>query len=322
MRAIIIGEPGPPSVMQVQDVELPSCGAGQVLVRNEAIGLNFLDVYYRTGRYPASYPLVIGHEGAGVVEKIGDDVSDLVVGDRVGYVDQIGAYSEFVVRPASRLIKIPASVTLADAASVLLKGMTAEYLIQRTFKVEPWHTIVVHAAAGGVGQILCQWAKQVGATVIGTVGTAKKRTVAEAAGCDYVIVNEAQDFVAEVHKITDGEGVPVVYDGVGSDSFTRSLDCLAPRGLLAAFGAAAGLIPPLDVQGLAAKGALYVTRPTMGPYMKETADLRSSAADLFARVVAGDIVAKASNTYKLDDVVQAHIDLEARKLVGSTILIP
>lgn len=322
MRAIVIQEPGGPQVLQLREVPQPSVESGSVLVRNEAIGLNFLDVYFRTGRYPAAYPLVIGHEGAGIVEAVGAGVTEFAVGDRVGYLDQIGAYAERVSRPASRLVRIPPGMTSRQAAAVLLKGMTAEYLLRRTFRVEAGHVILVHAAAGGVGQILCQWARRLGATVIGTVGSERKRAVAQRAGCHHVIVNETQDFVDEVRRLTGGHGVAVVYDGVGGDSFARSLDCLAPRGLLAAFGAAAGPIPPLDVQSLGPKGALYVTRPMIGPYIADTASLRASAEALFDQLLSGHVTLPDPNTYALADAAKAHADLEARRLMGTTVLLP
>lgn len=305
-----------------EEIDVPEPGSGQVLVRNEAIGLNFLDTYLRSGRYAAETPFVPGHEGAGVVERVGAGVTDIGVGDRVGYIDPIGAYADLVVRPADRVIPLPPGISTRLAAGMLMKGMTSEYLVRRTYPVRQGQTILVHAAAGGVGQILCQWARYLGATVIGTVGSAAKRQIAANAGCEHVIVNDEEDLVAAVRDITAGRGVPVVYDGVGGDGFAKSLDCLAPLGTLVAFGAASGPIPPLDVQTLGPKGSLYVTRPMIGPYVATTAELRASAQALFELVLDGYIEVDIANSYPLTEAAGAHADLEARKLTGSTVLIP
>ena len=313
---------GGPEVLSYEEVEIPALGAGQALVRNEAVGLNFLDVYLRSGRYPVALPFIPGHEGAGVVEAVGPGVVEVGIGDRVGYIDPMGSYAARLTRPVDRLIKLPPRIDARQAAGMLLKGMTAEYLLCRTYRVLPGQTILVHAAAGGVGQILCQWAKYLGATVIGTVGSASKRPVAEKVGCDHVIVADDEDLAAAVRRITAGRGVPVVYDGVGGEGFTKSLDYLAPRGTMVAYGAASGPFPPLDVQSLTTTGSLYLTRPMIGPYVGETGELQASTEALFSVVLGGEVRVDVANTYRLAEAAQAHADLEARKLVGSTILLP
>jgi NADPH2:quinone reductase len=317
-----VHEAGGPDALEYEKISVDAPGPGQVLVRNEAIGLNFLDVYMRSGRYPAPTPFVPGHEGAGVVVEVGDGVDDFGAGDRVGYIDPMGAYAGMVLRPAERLIPLPDDISTSLAAGMLLKGMTSEYLLRRTYPVRSGQTILVHAAAGGVGQILCQWARHLGATVIGTVGSAAKRTVAQNAGCEHVIVNDEDDFRTAVRDITGGQGVPVVYDGVGGATFAKSLDCLAPRGTMVAFGAASGPVPPLDVQSLGPKGSLYVTRPMLGPYVATTRDLRDSAHALFTVVQDGHVKVQVANSYPLAEAARAHADLEARTLTGSTVLLP
>ncbi|MDV3123556.1 quinone oxidoreductase [Mycobacterium sp. 21AC1] len=321
-HAIKVHECGGPDVLEYEEIDVTEPGPGQVLVRNDAVGLNFLDTYLRSGRYAAATPFVPGHEGAGVVERVGAGVTDIGVGDRVGYIDPMGAYADLVVRPVDRLIPLPPGISTRLAAGMLMKGMTSEYLVRRTYPVRRGQTILVHAAAGGVGQILCQWARYLGARVIGTVGSAAKRRIAVNAGCEHVIVNDEDDLVAAVRDITAGHGVPVVYDGVGGDSFAKSLDCLAPLGTLVAFGAASGPIPPLDVQTLGPKGSLYVTRPMIGPYVATTGELRSSAQALFELVLDGYIKVDIANSYPLTEAACAHADLEARKLTGSTVLVP
>ncbi|MGE3251425.1 MAG: quinone oxidoreductase [Hyphomonadaceae bacterium] len=313
---------GGPEVLRWTKTKDAAPGRGEALVRNQAIGLNFLDVYLRSGRYQNRLPFVPGHEGAGVVEEVGEGVADCAPGDLVAYIDPAGAYAERVIRPANRLIKLPLAIDARAAASMMLKGMTAEYLLKRTFKVKSGDFILAHAAAGGVGQILCQWAKHLGATVIGTVGSAPKKAIAERAGCDHVIVLDREDFVARVREITSGRGVSVVYDGVGLATFARSLDCLAPRGLLAAYGAASGPIPPLDVQSLATKGSLYVTRPGIRTYTESSEELRASAQALFDVVASGGVKIDPPRTFPLRDAAVAHTALEARQLTGSTVLLP
>lgn len=313
---------GGPEALLWTERETPRPGRGQALVRNRAVGLNFLDIYFRSGRYPAPLPLVPGHEGAGIVEAVGPGVTGLGIGDRVGYLDPIGSYAERLLRPVDRLIRLPDSISEIDAAAILLKGMTAQYLVCRTYKVQAGDTILVHAAAGGVGQILCQWARHLGATVIGTVGTAEKRAIAERAGCTHVLVTgEEPDFAPRVRELTGGKGVPVVYDGVGQATFAQSLDCISPLGLMVAFGASSGPIPLLDVQSLATKGSLFVTRPGIGTYVAAPEALQASAEALFEVIELGGVRVEVANTYPLARAGAAHADLEARKLTGSTVLL-
>ena len=320
-HAMRIHQPGGPEAMRWESVDLPAPGAGEVLVENRAVGLNFIDVYYRTGHYKAPLPFVLGTEGVGVVEALGADVTGFARGDRVAYVNPIGAYAERLIRPAARLVKVPDAIDDVQAAGMMLKGMTAEYLLRRTHRVEAGETIVVHAAAGGVGQILCQWASSLGATVIGTVGGRAKAELARQAGCAHVIVMDEENLVARVREITGGKGVPVVYDGIGADSFARSIDCLAPLGLMASFGSASGPVPPIDPLMLSNKGSLFFTRPTLAHYTATTEQLRGSAATLFHAVFKGDVTVRVNQTYALRDAASAHADLEARKLTGSTVLL-
>lgn len=322
-HALRVHEFGGPDALKWEEVDIASPGPGEVLVRNVAIGLNFLDIYYRSGRYPMPTPLVPGNEGAGIVEAVGDDVTAFSVGDRVGYIDPIGAYAERVIRPVNRLVRLPNGISEPVAASSLLKGVTAEYLLRRTYKVAAGETILVHAAAGGVGQILCQWANSIGATVIGTVGTAAKYETARNVGCSHVVVlEETPQFEKIVREITSGKGVQVVYDGVGQTTFNQSLDCIAPLGMMAAFGASSGPIPLLDVQSLATKGSLFVTRPGIGTYTASHDALQASAAALFDFIGSGAVKVSVGASYPLREGAQAHADLEARRLTGSTLLLP
>ena len=304
------------------EVDVGEPGPGQVRVRNTAVGLNFIDTYHRTGLYPNTLPLTLGMEGAGVVEKVGPKVKDFKVGDRVAYANPIGAYQDVLLRPAERLVKIPAGVDDKVAASIMLKGMTAWYLCKRTYKVKKGDTIVVHAAAGGVGQILCQWAKALGATVIGTVGSDGKVAIAKKCGCKHVIVLSRENLVARVKEITKGKGVPVVYDGIGKDTWDASLDCLSPRGMMVSFGNASGPVTQINPGILAAKGSLFLTRPTLFHYIATRADLLAAARDLFAVIKSKKVKISVNQTYALQDAAIAHADLEGRKTTGSTVLIP
>jgi NADPH2:quinone reductase len=315
-------ETGGPEVMRWEEVEVGQPGPGEVRVRNTALGLNFIDTYHRTGLYPMPLPTTLGMEGAGVVEAVGPKVKGFKVGDRVAYANPIGSYAEVCLRPVARLVKIPAGVDDKIAAAIMLKGMTAWYLCKRTFKVGKGQTILVHAAAGGVGQILSQWAKYLGATVIGTVGSEEKAALAKKAGCKHVIVTSKEDFVARVKEITKGKGVPVVYDGVGKDTFMGSLDCLAPRGYMVSFGNASGAVTQFNPGLLAAKGSLFLTRPTLFNYTATPEDLAAAARDLFAVVKKKVVKISINQTYPLREAAQAHRDLEARKTTGSTILLP
>lgn len=321
-HAIRIHETGGPEVMRWEEVEVGKPGPGEVLVRNTAVGLNFVDTYYRSGLYKTPLPSVMGREGAGVVEAVGPKVKEFKRGDRVAYVDPAGSYAESLLRPADRLVKIPAGISEQTAAAMMLKGMTARYLLRRTYKVKQGDTILVHAAAGGVGQILCQWGKHLGATVIGTVGSEAKAGLARKAGCKQVFVTGTEKFSAWVKEITKGKGVPVVYDGVGKDTFMDSLDCLAPLGMMVTYGNASGAVPAFEPILLTQKGSLFVTRPTLGHYIARREDLKQSAKELFAVVKQGKVKIAVNQAYPLKEAAQAHRDLESRKTTGSTILIP
>ena len=320
--AIRIHETGGPEKLKWEEVAVGDPGPGEVRVRNTAIGLNFIDTYHRSGLYPLQLPLTLGSEGAGVIEAVGPKVKDFKAGDRVAYANPIGAYAEVVLRPTARLVKIPAGIDDKVAAAIMLKGMTAWYLCRRTYKVKKGDTIVVHAAAGGVGQILCQWAKHLGAIVIGTVGSEEKAALAKKAGCRHVIVTAKEKFVERVKAITKGKGVPVVYDGVGKDTFMGSLDCLSPLGYMVSFGNASGAVPPFNAGILAQKGSLFLTRPTLNTYCAAREDLVKAARDLFAVVKSGKVKISINQTYPLSEAAQAHRDLESRKTTGSTVLIP
>jgi NADPH2:quinone reductase len=305
-----------------EEVSVGEPGPGEVRVRNTAIGLNFIDTYHRSGLYPMPLPLVLGSEGAGVVEAVGPKVKEFKVGDRVAYAQPIGAYAEVLIRPVARLVKIPAGIKDEAAAAMMLKGMTAWYLCRRTYRVKKGDTIVVHAAAGGVGQILCQWAKHLGATVIGTVGSDEKVALAKKVGCKHVVVMSREKLSERVKAITKGKGVPVVYDGVGKDTFMESLDCLSPRGLMASFGNASGAVPPVNIGVLAQKGSLFLTRPTLVNYTSSREDLLTAARELFAVVKKGAVKITINQRYPLREAAQAHRDLESRKTTGSTVLVP
>jgi NADPH2:quinone reductase len=322
-QAIRIHEHGGPEVMKWETVDVGTPGANQIRIRHTAVGLNYIDTYHRTGLYKIPLPSVIGREGAGVVEALGDGVTELKVGDRVAYASApIGSYAETRLIPADRVVNVPAGVSDQQAASIMLKGMTAQYLIRRTHVVTPGDTILFHAAAGGVGLILCQWAKHLGATVIGTVGSEEKAQLAKASGCDHVINYRTEDFVARVAEITGGKKCAVAYDGVGKDTFLKSLDCVRPRGLVALFGNASGKVEPFDLGMLAAKGSLFVTRPTLDTHVATREELVATANDLFDVVARGIVRVEINQTYALKDAAQAHRDLEARKTTGSTVLIP
>ena len=322
-KAIRFHQVGGPEVLKYEDVEVGDPGPGQARVKNVACGLNFIDTYHRTGLYPVPLPSGIGLEGSGVIEALASDVTYLKVGDRVAYAGgPLGAYSEVRNIPADRLVKIAPGVTDQQAAGMMLKGLTAQYLLRRTYNVKAGDTILIHAAAGGVGLIVCQWAKALGATVIGTVGSDDKAALAKANGCDHPIVYSREDFVARVKEITGGKGVAVVYDSVGKDTFMKSLDCLSPLGMIALFGNASGNAPDLNPGVLAAKGSLFLTRPTLMTYMAKRDDLVKSADDLFGVVSSGKVKIDVRQTYALKDATKAHADLEARKTTGSTILMP
>ena len=322
-HAIRIHEHGGPDVMKWETVEVGNPGDKEIRVRHTAVGLNYIDTYHRTGLYKIPLPSIIGREAAGIVEAVGAAVTDFKVGERVAYASApIGSYSEARLISADRLVKIPDGVTDRQAASMMLKGMTAQYLIRHTHTVKSGDTILFHAAAGGVGLILCQWAKHLGATVIGTVGSEEKAALAKANGCHHVINYRSEDFVARVAEITGGKKCAVVYDGVGKDTFMKSLDCVRPRGLVALFGNASGKVEPLDLGVLAGKGSLFVTRPTLDTHVATRAELIATANDLFDVVGRGIVKIEVNQSYALKDAALAHRDLEARKTTGSTVLIP
>jgi NADPH2:quinone reductase len=321
-KAIRIHAFGGPDVLTYEDVSVEDPGPGQILIKQTAIGINFIDVYQRTGLYPLPLPFIAGNEAAGVVEAIGPDVADIKIGDRVAYGTSIGAYAERRLVLAAQAVVIPNGIADTTAAAMMLKGMTAQYLLRRTFPVKQGQTVLIHAAAGGVGLIACQWAKHLGATVIGTVGSADKAELVKSFGCDHPILYKTEDFVARVKEITDGQGCDVVYDSVGLTTFLGSLDCLKPLGTMALFGQSSGKVPPFDPSLLAAKGSLFLTRPTLFTYAAKRADLVSMANDLFDVVKSGAVKIEIGKSYALKDASQAHRDLESRGTTGASVLLP
>ena len=323
-KAIRIHEYGGPEALRWEEVEVGAPGPGQLRVRHGAVGLNYIDVYHRTGLYPLpSLPWTLGMEGAGQVEAVGEGVTEFKVGDRVAYASPpVGAYAEARLIAADRVVALPDAIDDRTAAAMMLQGMTAQYLLRRTYRVQPGDAILLHAAAGGVGLIASQWARHLGATVIGTVGSEEKAELARAHGCHHVIVYSRENFVERVREITSGQGVAVVYDSVGKETFLGSLDCLRPLGMMVSFGNASGPVPPLEPGLLAAKGSLFLTRPTLMTYTAKRPDLLASAADLFAVVQSGAVKIEVRQTYPLAEAAQAHRDLEARRTTGSTVLLP
>jgi NADPH2:quinone reductase len=319
-HAIRVHETGGPEVLKWEEVDVGDPGPGQVRIRQEAAGLNFIDVYHRTGLYKQELPFTPGVEGAGIVDAVGPDVTNVKAGDRVTYASQIGGYAEERLIAADRLIMLPGDIPSEQAAAMMLQGLTAEMLLRRVYPVKAGETILVQAAAGGVGLILCQWAKAIGATVIGTVGSDEKAELAHAHGCDYPIVYTRQDFVAEVQRITDGKKLPVVYDGVGRDTFMKSLDCLHRRGMMVSFGNASGPVDPFPATLLAQKGSLFLTRPVLSDYVATREELEQAAAELFAVVESGKVKVEVKQRFPLRDAADAHRALEARKTTGSTVL--
>ena len=320
-KAIRIHEHGGPETLRWDEVETGAPDTGQVLIRQTAAGLNFIDVYHRDGLYPVpSLPATIGNEGAGGVEAGGDGVASVQVGDRVAYCMSLGSYTERRVVDADRLVKLPDGITDYQAAAMMLKGCTVQYLVKTIYPITSGDTILLHAAAGGVGLIACQWAKHLGATVIGTVGSDEKAELARAHGCDHTIVYTREDIVERVKALTDGAGVPVVYDSVGKDTFIASLDCLQPRGLMVSYGNASGPVDPFSPGLLAVRGSLFLTRPTLASYIGTRDELDASAADLFGVVESGAVKIAVSQTFPLEDAAQAHRALEARETTGSTVL--
>ncbi len=320
-HAIRVHETGGPEVLRWKEVEVGDPSPGQVRIRQHAVGLNYIDVYHRTGLYKQSLPFTPGVEGAGVVESLGEGVSGLKLGDRVAYAGPIGGYAEMRLIDAARLVKLPDGVSFELAAAMLLQGMTARMLLRSVFDVRSGQTILIHAAAGGVGLILCQWAAALGARVIGTVSSGEKAEIARAHGCAHPIVYTRDDFVAEVDRITGGARLPVVYDSVGRDTFERSLDCLRPRGLMVLFGQASGPVPPFDPHLLAQKGSLFLTRPTLFHYIAAREELDQSAGELFEIVQSGKVRIEIGQRFGLSDAAEAHRAIESRATRGSTVLL-
>jgi NADPH2:quinone reductase len=319
-KAIRIFETGGPEVMQYVDVDVPAPGPGEVTIKQHAVGLNYIDVYFRTGLYPQPLPAGIGMEAAGVVESVGEGVTHVKPGDRVAYAGRpTGAYAQV---PADILVRLPDAIDFETGAAMMLQGMTAQYLLRDSYRVQPGDTVLFHAAAGGVGLIACQWLKALGATVVGTVGSDAKADLARAHGCDHTIVYTRENFAERVLELTGGAGVPVVYDGIGKDTFMGSLGCLAPRGMMVSYGNASGPVPPFDLSLLSAKGSLKLTRPTLMTYTARRDLLEPMAADLFDVVTSGKVKIEIHQRYELLDAAQAHRDLESRKTTGSTILLP
>jgi NADPH2:quinone reductase len=322
MKAIRLDRTGGPEVLAFVDIDLPSPGPGQVRVRHTAIGVNFIDTYHRSGLYKLPLPSGLGSEAAGVVETIGDGVTTLKPGDRVAYAGALGAYAEANNVLAEKLVKLPAGVSDETAAAAMLKGMTAQYLLMRTYAVNPGETILWHAAVGGVGLIACQWATHLGATVIGTVGSEDKISLARANGCAHVLNTRSDDWVKRVREITNGKGVPVVYDSIGKDTWNGSLDCLAVRGMMVSFGNASGAVPAFEPGILSARGSLYLTRPTLLHYTRSAQELQETADDLFGVIASGVVKIQINQRFKLAEAAKAHEALHSRATTGATILIP
>lgn len=323
VKAIRINRTGGPEVLEYVDVEVGEPGPGEARVRHHAIGINFIDVYFRTGLYPQPLPAGAGMEGAGVVEAVGEGVTEVKVGDRVAYAGRPnGAYAQSRIMPSSLLLRLPDNIDFETGAAMMLQGLTVQYLLNRTYKVKAGDTILFHAAAGGVGLIACQWARAIGATLIGTVGSDEKGKLALAAGATHVINYNSENFVERVKELTGGAKVPVVYDSIGADTFIGSLDCLQPLGTMVSFGSASGPVPPFSLQELASRGSLFITRPTLFSYAAKRADLEAMAADLFEMVASGKVKIDINQRYPLAEAARAHEELEARKTTGSSILLP
>jgi NADPH:quinone reductase len=324
VAAVRVHQHGGPEVLKFEEVDVPPPGQGQIKIKHHACGVNFIDTYFRMGMYPSpvGMPFVAGNEGAGEVIAVGPGVTDIKVGDRVAYVVPLGGYSAERLLPAERAVKLPASISYEQAAAMMLKGMTVEYLVNRTYKVGKGTTVLMHAAAGGVGLILCQWAKHLGATVIGTVGSEEKAALAKKNGCDHTILYRKEDFAAKVKEITGGKLCDVVYDGVGKTTFPASLDCLRPMGYFVSFGSASGQIEAFNINILQMKGSLFATRPTLNHYAAKREDLNAIAADLFNVVSSGAVKIPINQKYALKDARKAHEELEGRETTGTSILIP
>ncbi len=322
MKAVVVSHTGGPEVLEFKDTSKPELQPNQALVEVKAIGVNFIDIYFREGRYPSPLPFVVGQEAAGIVSAVGSDVRSVSPGDRVAYTGLQGSYAEFAAVAADRLVKVPDSVSFEQAAALMLQGMTAHYLVKSAYPLKAGETALIHAAAGGVGQLLVQMAKMLGAEVIATAGSDDKTQIAKGRGADHVINYSKQDFVAETKRITGGKGVHVVYDGVGKTTFEPGLDVLRPRGYMVLFGGASGAVPPFDLIKLSQKGSLFVTRPTLGHYIAQRDELEWRARDVMDWVSSGKIKLDVGHKYKLSDAAQAHRDLEGRKTTGKVLLMP
>jgi NADPH:quinone reductase len=322
-KAIRFEKTGGPEVMKWVDVEVGEPGKGDIRVKHHAVGLNFIDVYFRTGLYPMPLPGGLGMEAAGEVTAVGEGVTQFKVGERVAYASRPpGAYAEERVMSTNYVVHLPDAIGYEDAASIMLQGLTTQYLLRRTYRVKAGDTVVIHAAAGGVGMLACQWAKSLGATVIGTVGSEEKAELAKAHGCDYPIVYTCEDIAKRVREITNGAGVPVVYDSIGKDTYTASLDCLAPLGMFVSFGNSSGVVPPIDSSELAGRGSLFFTRPTLFSYIAKRGDLEAMAAELFEVIESGKVKTSVRQRYPMAEAARAHEELEARRTTGSTVFVP
>jgi NADPH2:quinone reductase len=323
VKAVLFDKVGGPEVMKWVDIEVGEPGNGEIRIKQHAVGLNYIDVYFRTGLNPLPLPSGLGMEAAGEVTAVGAGVTDLKSGDRVAYVCRPpGAYAEERVLPAAQVVKLPDALSYEQAASVMLQGLTAQYLLRRTYPVKAGDTILIQAAAGGVGLLTCQWAKALGATVIGTVSSDEKAEIAKAHGCDHTVVYTRENFTNRVREITDGAGVPVVYDSIGKDTFAASLDCLAPLGLFVSFGSASGPLPPIESSEFAGRGSLFFTRPTLFTHIAKRNDYEAMSAELFEVLVSGKVKTNINQRYQLSEVAKSHIELESRRTTGSTILLP
>jgi NADPH2:quinone reductase len=322
IKAIRVHGPGGPDVLRLEEIELPPPGRGQAQIVHRAIGVNYIDIYRRTGAYPVEYPFTPGHEGAGEVVAVGEDVEGVEIGDRVAYVGSLGGYAEARNIEAASLVKLPKSFSFETGATMMLKGLTAQYLLRRTHRVKKGDRILVHAGAGGVGQLLCQWASALGAHVIATVGSEEKAQIAKSAGAEHTILYRSEDFVAAVRDITRGRLCDVVYDGVGRATFPASLDCLRPLGLFVSFGSASGPIDAFDINLLAQKGSLFVTRPSLFTYIARRKDLEEMTRDVVRAVKKGHLVFESPALYRLEDAAKVHAELEARRTAGALVLVP
>jgi len=323
MKAVTISKTGGPEVLELKEISLGKPGPDEVLIEHVAIGLNYIDIYHRSGLYPVNLPSGIGGEASGIIKEIGNNVKDFKVGDRISYAGiPLGSYSTHRIYPTKNLVKVPDNIELDIAATLMTKGLTTFYLLHKTYSISSGETILFHAAAGGVGQIFCQWAKSLGVKVIGTVGSDEKVELAQKNGCDHVINYSKENFPKKVLELTNGIGVPVIYDGVGKSTFEKSLECLKTRGVMVSFGNASGALNPIDVTKMLQPKGLFFVRPSMGQYLSTTEELNEASKMLFEKISSGKVKIEIFKKYKLDDVVQAHIDLESRKITGAAVIIP